>query len=97
MEHFLPLAITSMVISLISIILLDYFGPTTVTNPDKNQISNTQKSNEVSGVAEDNIPLEETNMENTTELPNPINSVDSNKDINEFDKLFILLNELAIR
>ncbi len=97
MEHFLPLAITSMVISLISIILLDYFGPTTVTNPDKNQISNTQKSNEVSGVAEDNIPLEETNMENTTELPNPINSVDSNKDINEFDKLFILLNELTIR
>ncbi len=29
MEHFLPLAVASMVLSLISIMLLDYFGPTT--------------------------------------------------------------------
>ena len=96
MEHFLPLAITSMVISLISIILLDYFGPSTISNPDKNQISDASKSNEVSGVAEDKLPLEETNMEITAELSIPINSVASKKDISQIDKMFILLNELAI-
>jgi len=85
-----------MVISLISIILLDYFGPTTVSNPDKNQISEAQNSKEVSGVAEDNIPFEETKMEITAELPNPINSVASNKNISQFDKWFIFVNELAI-
>ena len=32
MEHFLPLAVASMVLSLISIMLLDHFGPTTSTS-----------------------------------------------------------------
>ena len=32
MEHFLPLAVASMVLSLISIMLLDHFGPTNSTS-----------------------------------------------------------------
>ena len=38
MEHFLPLAIASMVLSLISIMLLDHFGPTTST-PENDSIN----------------------------------------------------------
>ena len=38
MEHFLPLAVASMVLSLISIMLLDHFGPTTSTS-DNDSIS----------------------------------------------------------
>lgn len=64
MEHFLPLAIASLAISLTSIFLLDYFGPTT---NKKQENEGTSESNDFK---EDRslIIEEEKNMEMTADL-----------------------------
>jgi hypothetical protein len=82
MEHFLPLAIASMVISLISIILLDYFGPTTISNPEKNEMSDPSEVGITSLNDEVDIKTEETKVEikkGLKYLLNPLNS-DSTKE-----------------
>lgn len=71
MEHFLPLAIASLVISLISIILLDYFGPTTSAASEQDALSATDA---FENTEDHQVISEETNKEIALEQDLPIRS-----------------------
>jgi len=98
MEHFLPLAIASMVISLISIILLDHFGPSTSTKTENTTLSDTENSVEEQGLIADNVDAE-TNMEITAGQSKPIKTAESidnkskNPSVNSF---FGLTNDVIM-
>ena len=79
MEHFLPLAIASLAISLISIFLLDYFGPTTTQQTESDQASDSKDFKEDRSLAVDKVIDEERNMEMTADLLFPIWSAKSTK------------------
>ena len=72
MEHFLPLAVASMVISLISIILLDYFGPTSSTSEQESLSASSTDAYE--STEEHQVIPEETNKEIVLEQDLPIHS-----------------------
>ena len=59
MEHFLPLAVASMVLSLISIMLLDYFGPTTSISESETLSTSPSESFEQSEDQVDKVSTEE--------------------------------------
>lgn len=72
MEHFLPLAVASMVISLISIILLDYFGPTSSASEQESLSATSTDAFE--STEEHQVIPEETNKEIVLEQDYPIHS-----------------------
>ena len=84
MEHFLPLAIASLVISLISIILLDYFGPTSSSISDKDALSSTTNDTfeNTEEYAEKHLS-EELNKEIIVEQDKPFSSNEINQQLIE--------------
>jgi len=95
MEHFLPLAIASLVISLISIILLDYFGPTSSTSEQDSLAANTSDAYE--STEEHQVIPEDTNKEIALEQEHPIRSNNSVQPSNDNPSIiqFYILNKLA--
>ena len=86
MEHFLPLAIASLVISLISIILLDYFGPTSSSTSDKDALSSTpndafENIEEYTKEYTEKRLSEELNKEITVEQNKPFSSNETNQQL----------------
>ena len=94
MEHFLPLAVASMVISLISIILLDYFGPKSST-PEQESLSSTT-SDTYESTEEHQVIPEDTIKEIVLEQESPIRSNNFTQSPNDNPPViqFYLLNKL---
>ena len=95
MEHFLPLAVASMVISLISIILLDYFGPK--PSPSEQDSLAATTSDAFESTEEHQVIPEDTNKEIALEQEHPISSNNSVQPSNDNPSIiqFYILNKLA--